>query len=318
MPAFHDPNHLGDDIFRNFEHRRELAASAPLAPGAIIDPRTPTDMRARLTGIVGRKDLAQLGFTSSRHIREGIQTGHFQRVAHGKYALPHAHTNFRTAARKNSRVACLTACQMYGLWVNPPAKLHVAVHRSAPSPFGANLSIHRMDHPPSEPIVDLRTALTQVCSCTDPESALITLESALNNQLTTEDDLPELTAHAPVKTREILARAVSSSQSGSETRVRNFFHSIRVPVRSQVPIPTVGSVDLVVGTSLIVECDSVSHHSSPENFHNDRVRDTNAMMLGYRVIRLSYEQIWHDWENTRGSLIRVIRTRLHQRTPIPM
>lgn len=177
---------------------------------------------------------------------------------------------------------------------------------------------HRMTRLPAEPIVDLRTALIQVCSCTDAETALITLESALNQQLITEDDLPDLTTKAPIKNRKILARACSTAQSGSETRVRNFLQSNRVQVNTQVAIPSIGYVDLLVGESLIIECDSRAHHTSSADYHSDRVRDARATLLGYTVIRLSYEQIWNEWEQTQTYLLQVIRTGAHRRPPTPL
>ena len=40
--------------------------------------------------------------------------------------------------------------------------------------------------------------------------------------------------------------------------------------------------------------------------------------LGYRVLRLSYEQIHHDWENTRLVLLRLLRSGLHLAEPVPL
>lgn len=283
-----------------------------------IDPRATHEELAVALGIVSRKELARMGFVTDRQIRAGIQTRQFTRIAHGRYALPHAHANARTAARQNARVTCLSACEMYGLWVPKQSELHVAIRRSSPLPAGSSLIFHRTGQIPAAPIVDVYSALAQVCSCADPETALIILESAMNQQLVTLDDLPQLTANAPLKAKRILHRAIATSQSGSETRVRNFFHSRRVPVRSQVQIPSVGFVDLLVGSSLIAECDSLAYHSRPADYHRDRVRDAHTRLLGYTVIRLSYDQIWDDWDNTKHLLQRVIRTRQHLRPPTPI
>lgn len=49
-----------------------------------------------------------------------------------------------------------------------------------------------------------------------------------------------------------------------------------------------------------------------------RRRDLVAWRLGYRVLRLSYEQIHHDWENTRLVLLRLLRSGLHLAEPVPL
>lgn len=97
-----------------------------------IDPRATHEELAVAAGIVSRKELARMGFVTDRQIRAGIQTRQFTRIAHGRYALPHAHANARTAARHNARVTCLSACEMYGLWVPKQSELHVAIRRSSP------------------------------------------------------------------------------------------------------------------------------------------------------------------------------------------
>lgn len=108
------------------------------------------------------------------------------------------------------------------------------------------------------------------------------------------------------------------SQSGSETRVRLFFQRHRVPVRAQAVIPGVGHVDLLVGRSWIVEADSDAHHGARRDVMVDRHRDLTARELGYDTLRLSYEQIWHDWDRTREALLAHLRTRRHLRPPVPL
>src|SRR5690606_25919148 len=108
------------------------------------------------------------------------------------------------------------------------------------------------------------------------------------------------------------------AQSGSETRLRVFFQRRNVPVATQVPIPGVGHVDLLVGQSLIVEADSQAHHSRPRNVAADRERDLTGRQLGFRSLRLSYEQIWHTWERTQRALATELRLRHHRKPPRPL
>ena len=103
------------------------------------------------------------------------------------------------------------------------------------------------------------------------------------------------------------------AESGSETRVRRYLERKGVTVKAQVRIDSIGRVDLVVGNSLIIECDSMAHHGSVEGYHRDRERDANALQLGYRVLRLTWEQIWLRWDETKQLLDQLTSSRFHRR-----
>lgn len=98
--------------------------------------------------------------------------------------------------------------------------------------------------------------------------------------------------------------------------VRVMLSSRGVPVRPQVHVPGVGRVDLLVGESLIIECDSEEHHAGI--IDKDRRRDMMARRLGYTVVRLSWQQVWCTWEETRAFLADLIRTRRHLMRPRPL
>lgn len=79
-------------------------------------------------------------------------------------------------------------------------------------------------------------------------------------------------------------------------------------------LPGVGRVDFLVAKSLIFECDSRTHHQYREE---DYRRDMAARALGYTPIRFSYRQLFDDWTDTQEYLLRLLRTRQHQRSPRP-
>lgn len=107
------------------------------------------------------------------------------------------------------------------------------------------------------------------------------------------------------------------SQSGTESRVRLHLQQRHVPVRPQVHIVGVGRVDLLVGNSLAIELDSRAHHTGAENYAKDRSRDLELVRLGYRVIRLTYQQVFDDWAATQLTLSDVLSSRAHRRHPKP-
>lgn len=140
------------------------------------------------------------------------------------------------------------------------------------------------------------------------------LESAVNLRKLPASSAWGLIRRAPVHTQRTLRFFDANAASGSETRVRLLLQQHRFSVRSQHEISGVGRVDLLVGRSLILECDSATHHS---DHREDRRRDLAARELGYTTVRLSYSQIHHTWSNTRPRLLRILRTGRHLAPPLP-
>lgn len=104
-------------------------------------------------------------------------------------------------------------------------------------------------------------------------ASLIVTESAVNLGLIGEPAARDLLGSAPAAKRASLTHFMLGAGSGSETRVRLFLQQRRFTVRPQVFIPGVGRVDLLVGESLIIECDSEQHHAAGARYRMDRVRD---------------------------------------------
>jgi very-short-patch-repair endonuclease len=64
-------------------------------------------------------------------------------------------------------------------------------------------------------------------------------------------------------------------------------------VQSQVYIPDVGRVDLLIDGWLVIEIDGYAHHSSREQFRNDRRRANLLSEKGLVLLRFSYEDVMH-------------------------
>ncbi|MDO5026067.1 MAG: DUF559 domain-containing protein [Trueperella sp.] len=152
----------------------------------------------------------------------------------------------------------------------------------------------------------------------DGETALIVIESAIDKKLISPAVAQTILSSIPEYRRRATAKYLcSNSQSGSETRVRLFLQKRGLTVQPQARIPQVGFVDMLVGNSLIIECDGMEYHHTVAAFENDRRRDFHAQLMGYRVLRLSYSQIWHNWENTALLLAELISTRTYLAPPKP-
>lgn len=254
---------------------------------------------------------------SRRGISARVSSGELKRLCRGWYADELGPAEIAQAISYGGRLGCLSACRMYGLWVPPDGGgIHVVYGDGfAPTPR-AGVSFHACQRSqPSTPMWGLAESLEQVLTRHDAEAFMIVAESALSKQLIHVADVRGLIRSGPVRRRK-LDEYLAWAESGSETRVRLFLQQRRVSIRAQVVIDGLGRVDLLAGGRLIIECDSGLYHSSPEQQARDRRRDLRARELGYDTLRLSYEQIWHRWDETREIILRFLRRRRHRSGPV--
>ncbi len=161
-------------------------------------------------------------------------------------------------------------------------------------------------------MVSLPIALQHAAHCVSAETVAIMLESALEKRALTVQQVADILEMLPERVRRRIGRVSPLAGSGSETRVRRYLQAKGVTVREQVHIQGVGRVDLLVGEKLIIECDSSAHHDTVTGYHTDRHRDLQAHLQGYRVLRLTWEQVWLRWDETKAALDALIRGRIHR------
>lgn len=160
----------------------------------------------------------------------------------------------------------------------------------------------------------LEECLSQVLRHHGVEESLMVLESATNQGRISPSQARLLIAEAPARRRG-LKFFDPKAESGSETRVRLFLQRHRFQVQSQVVIEGIGRVDLKVGRSLLIECDSQEFHG---DHRVDRRRDVGAAEQGYAKQRLSFEQVHHTWADTQRFLLRLLSTGKHLLPPRPL
>lgn len=251
---------------------------------------------------------------SRRALQKKINEKELRRIVRGWYAEPSADSRLVTGIRNSARVGCLTGCKLHSLWVPPQSGYHYVGGPGGNRPRGYHLSPRPL---PASPVWDLAECIDHVVKNHGLEEALIVIESALNLKKCTRTSMVNLLNDRGVKGARILNH-LDHAESGSETRVRLFLQSRRIPVTSQAHIPGIGRVDLLVGRRLILECDSGAYHSPYDRYLLDRRRDVTARMLGYDVLRLSYEQIWTTWAETQHILSALVRQRRHHYEPRPL
>lgn len=247
------------------------------------------------------------------------------------------------------RPTCLDAGALHGLWIPLGEGVHVYRPRAvnAPSSGPVARQIRRRtdpltkklvpvpDPPPGaprvplqplvlhaprlrswsgvDPVPDIVQTLDQAARCLPAVKAAILVESALNQGKLRDAGLRRLLSGLPQRYRAPLSRVRSDAQSGTETAVRWWLEERRVQVRSQVQLLPDARVDLLIGTNWVIECDSRQFHDDPTQYHEDRRRDLVLASRGYRVTRLTWAQVFVDWDATERMLRAMLLRRDHRR-----
>jgi very-short-patch-repair endonuclease len=259
--------------------------------------------RVYLTGpgssFARRADLCADGWTD-RAILDGVRSGRLLRPRGGVYLPADAPAPVIAACRAGGRLACISALAQAGVFVLDSATLHVHVqanasrlHRAGPGLHRHWGRLHREPHPRATSI-ELFDALIQAVTCQPPRAAVATLDSALHTGVLPAADLDELFRILPARLA-VLRRLIDPrSESGPETLVRLMLRSLGLRFEVQVGIRGVGRVDFLVEGWLIIECDSLAHHSTWDAQRRDRRRDQAAAALGYATYRPIAEDIMWD------------------------
>lgn len=167
--------------------------------------------------------------------------------------------------------------------------------------------------PDLDPVPAVELVLEHAGRCLEPVDAATIFESAVHEGQITLDRALDVIAVLPANSRRALCRIRGDAESGTETTVRWWLESRKISVRSQVWIPGVGRVDLLVGESWVIECDSRRYHDTDDGYQRDRARDLELRALGYTVTRLTWEQVFVSWFSTQRSLLAVIARDDHRR-----
>lgn len=266
---------------------------------------------ARQLGVARRSELAAFGHTPWT-MRAALERGELQRAARGWITLPSASPAVVRALVAGYRVTCVDAARMHGLWTphdaSPEAELlHVYRYgdgRAVPDGMIAHLPRVR-SWPEPDAVASVPLALEHALRCCSGETAAILLESAMERRLLSPAAVQQLLDRSPDAIRSRIGTLSTASDSGSETRVVRWLRRRRFHVEQQVFVDGVGLLDAYVG-GLFLEIDGREFHDGEDAFSRDRRRDLRAIRHGLQVLRLSYAQVWHDWDRTQQDILRAI------------
>ncbi len=276
----------------------------------------PADLRPGR--IVSSPVLHATGYDKS-DVRKAVRQEILRPIRRGWYHLGNPDPSALRAVRRGGVLSCVSALAFHGVWVPPESGLHVGFSESGDVGRAERAGFLRCSPPGQRPapalaVDGVELALAASSRCVSAETMLVLLESAINLRLVDRADLHHILRHCPPKMIDLIA-ACRASESGTETMVRDRLRRRRVSVRSQVQIGDIGRVDLLVGRRLVVEVDSVAHHTDVVSYRRDRLRDLRLVARGYQVVRLTYEQVMFGWPEVEEHLLHLTRRREHRRRP---
>ncbi|MGY2745612.1 type IV toxin-antitoxin system AbiEi family antitoxin domain-containing protein [Pseudarthrobacter sp. O4] len=232
-------------------------------------------------GVARAKHLAAAG-VSDFQVKAAMASGAVSRVARGVYALPAADARLVSIRSLPAEPGCISAAQLQGLWVlEPPAQPHVALPHSRSYP---GFVCHRSPAPPTllDSVVQSLRCLPELDGLVIAESAVVLKGlplAALRRRLGGRNDARE---------RRIVAGIVPQSQSIIECLARFQLRRAGFHVESQVNIPGMGHLDLMVDGRLGIETDGAGFHMDKESFEEDRRRWNVTTRLGIPTLVVSY------------------------------
>lgn len=203
-------------------------------------------------------------------------------------------------------MSCASVLRRFEVWV-PDSGLHIRYAERARTSRSGARSCHpyRLDPPITGAIDPIDVAVASAANCLDPEGLIVVLDSMLNKRMIQMADARDIVAASRFARLHLAERCDPASESGTETMIRLRLRALRIRLRTQVDIPGVGRVDLLVGDKLIIEADSREHHLP--RYQADRDRDRVATRLGYLVIRLTYEDVVYRWDTVEADILAIIR-----------
>jgi very-short-patch-repair endonuclease len=245
--------------------------------------------------------------SSDAMVRLAVARGDVRRIRQGWFAVDAAPEALVNAVKIGGRLSCVSVLKHHGIWCVDDHRLHLSTSRRKgrlTSPKGGVLgnparwgvAVHTsalLRGDPARLVDTIDEALFHLFACQSRDDVIVSLDSALNKGLTTLtrlEDLPLTDTH-----RSYLRLLDPAAQSGLETKARLGFRRRGIRCRSQVYIAGVGSVDLLIGDRLVIECDGLTWHGAANAHDEDCRRDLELHRLGYIVIRVTYRQVMFDW-----------------------
>ncbi|WP_238420220.1 type IV toxin-antitoxin system AbiEi family antitoxin domain-containing protein [Gordonia sp. 'Campus'] len=260
----------------------------------------------RFGGVIATHQLLAAGETTAS-IRRALRSGALLPIRHGWYRTGAADADVVAAVSDHGVVSCASALRRHGLWTpDHPTALHSRLTRHQRRSNPDRCRRYGRPTPADGAIDDVATALQYAARCYDVEGFIILCDSALNSGKITPERLRADFGDAPAFIQRAVAKTHRLAASGTETAARVRLRNAGLRVRVQHQVPGVGWIDLLVGDRLALELDSIEHHTGIERYEKDRIRDRKLVAQGYFPLRLTYAQVFDDWDATYADIADII------------
>lgn len=278
----------GDEGCRVPRVLRRADAVGMLSPRAVIHSRG---------GVLRGRHLSAFGL-SRRDLANAVASDDIVRIRPGVFATPCADSDVVVAAAHGGALTCARALRAHGVWVleddeHPHVWLGASGRTHTHS--GCTCVEHFRAGTMRLGLADVEHALIHSYGCHGAEFFFAALESAWNRGLIGGSALRRIRAALPSGARWLVDFARADADSGLESLVRLRLHIAGIAVETQVSLPGVGHVDLVIAGRVVLEADGRENHDGPSQRHRDLRRDAAASALGYESLHFDYAMIVHDW-----------------------
>jgi hypothetical protein len=276
---------FGSEIGLEVLHIANVGASAPLAPAGTIGRMVNiSEVMSGYDGVARAKHLAAAG-VSHFQLKSALASGRILRVARGVYAVPGPNPTLLAIRSLPAEPACVSAAELSGLWVlDAPQFPHVAVPHSRRY---EGFVCHRSAAPPS-----LMDSVVQALRCLPDLDGLVIAESAIAlGKLPLTALRIRFSGRNDARERRLVSRIVPQSQSIIECIARYHLRQAGFHVESQVNIPGMGHLDLMVDGRLGIETDGAGFHMDKPSFEEDRRRWNVTTRLGVPTLVVSYSML---------------------------
>jgi hypothetical protein len=232
-----------------------------------------------------------------------VGAGDVVRLRKGAYALRTAPPALCAAVQLGGVLACTSAAVSLGLPVLFQHGIHVIVPRTWGHAVMTGVRVHRRDLEAEDTCTTTTSLLRTALDCARElplREALVVCDAALRVGL---DEVGLRTAarlargKGAAAVRAVVALADGRAESPIESCLRLVAGRLG-DVVAQVWIDGVGRVDLLL--------DGFEHHSDRARYREDRRRANALAVLGYTLLRFSYEDIVHHEAEVAEVIARVL------------
>ena len=224
-----------------------------------------------------------------RQVERALAEGRLVPLGRVTVGLPDLPEPARRAVCVGGVLSCASAAMAHDLPLlapNPP--VHVTVPRNVSRVAGGDGVVHRRDVACIDGVTLLARTAADCARCLPELDGLAVVDAVLARGVEREEVVGQLAGPGARAARAVVAMADPGAGSSGETAARLALVRAGLKVQTQVLIPGVGWVDLLVEGRVVVEIDGFAYHSDAKQFAADRRRDAALVAMGYQVLRFTW------------------------------